>query len=129
MTKKLLLSQPEERNHKLQKLPSDKENNRALAFSTWGEKTTNCKSFLVTRRTTELLLSQPGEKKTQIAKASSQKGDGEGGLTGDLNLRRRTNHILLLLLLLHSLWRRRTHNQHTIQQMKKFNCKNFTRTL
>jgi hypothetical protein len=49
MTKKLLLSQPEERNHKLQKLPSDKENNRALALSTWGEKNTNCKSFLAKR--------------------------------------------------------------------------------
>jgi hypothetical protein len=46
MAKQLLLSQPEERNHKLQKLPSDKENKGALALSTWGEKTTNCKSFL-----------------------------------------------------------------------------------
>jgi hypothetical protein len=101
MAKKLLLSQPEERNHKLQKLPSE-ENKEALALSTWGGKTTNCKSFLA-------------------------KKDGKGGLTGALNLRRRTNHILLLLL--HSLWRRRTLNQHTIQQMKKFNCKNFTITL
>lgn len=73
------------------------------------------------------LLCQPEEKKPQIAKASLQKGGGKGGLTRALNLRRRTNHILLLLL--HSLWRRRTHKQHTIQQIKKFNCKNFTRTL
>jgi len=50
MAKQLLLSQPEERNHKLQKLPSDKENKGALALSTWGEKTTNCKSFLAKRR-------------------------------------------------------------------------------
>jgi hypothetical protein len=62
----------------------------------------------VTRRTKELLLCQLEEKKPQIAKASLQKGDGKGGLTGALNLRRRTNHTLLLLLL-HSLWRRRTH--------------------
>jgi hypothetical protein len=81
----------------------------------------------VTRRTKELLLSQLEEKKPQIGEASLLKGDGKGGLTGALNLRRRTNHILLLLLL-HSLWRR-TQKQQTIQQMKKFNSKNFTRTL
>jgi hypothetical protein len=44
----------------------------------------------VTRRTKELLLSQPEEKKPQIAKASLQKGGGKGGLTRALNLRRRT---------------------------------------